>query len=131
MQMIDVIYELRQNNAEWNKSSFNYSTKYIKLIKPVLLAVAQSRKLLGALVLLSHMMSHMMRHMKRHMMGHMMGHMMHHMRNGYPIDTVQPIAPADHTRDDSQTHQKLFRQEGGEAAGGEAAGGEAGEDFVS
>ncbi len=104
MQMIDVIYGLKQNNAEWNKSWCNYSTKYIELIKPVLLAVAQSRRLLGALVLLSHMMSDMV----SHMMSHMMGHMMSHMCNGYP------------------THQKLFRQEGGEAAGGEA-----GEDLVS
>ncbi len=35
-------------------------------IKHVLLAVAQSRRLPGALLLLSHVMSHMMGHVMRH-----------------------------------------------------------------
>ncbi len=43
----------------------------LSVIKHVLLAVEQSRGLLGALVLMSHMRSHMMSHMMSHVMSHM------------------------------------------------------------
>ncbi len=57
--------------------NFNYVIQM--LIKHVLLPVAQSRRLLGALVLLSHMISHIMSHVMSHMMSHMMSHVMSHM----------------------------------------------------
>ncbi len=55
----------------------------------MLVAVAQSRRLPGAHSWMSHVMSHIMIHVKKH------------------------FTPADRTGDDSQTHQKLFRQEEG------------------
>ena len=59
----------------------------------MLVAVAQSRRLPGAHSWMSHVMSHVMSHIMIHVKKH--------------------FTPADRTGDDSQTHQKLFRQEEG------------------
>ena len=88
----------------------------------MLLAVAQSQRLLGALVLLSHDESHDKsrdEHDKSHDGSHDESHDESHEPN--PPHVNYDHTPADQTRDDSQTHKKLFQQEG------EAAG----EDFVS
>ncbi len=42
----------------------------------MLLAVAQRRRLPGALLLVSHMMSHEVSHVMSHMIGHVMSHVM-------------------------------------------------------
>ena len=88
----------------------------------MLLAVAQNRRLLRALALLSHMMSHVTSHMMSHMISHMMspdvmGHMTSHISQTLYLKIMTTHTLADRTEVDSQTHQKLFWQEEEEADG--------------
>ena len=83
----------------------------IIVIKHLLVAVARSLRLLGALVLLSHMMSQVMSHMMSHTTSHMMGHMMSHVGSDMMSHKSNPPpVNYDHKHTRNCSHKK--KQEG-------------------